>query len=297
MKQYIDLLKDVISNGEIREDRTGTGTISIFDANMKFDLQEKFPLYTIKKTLWRSAFIEMLWFLRAEPNTKFLKEHNVPIWDAWADKDGNLGPVYGVQWRRWEGSDKIVDSIFKVPRLVTYETMSDGKGPSMYKYREQIDQIKNLIDGIKNNPMGRRHIVSAWNPGFIDVMGLPPCHRDFQCYVRSGKYLDMKVAIRSNDLGLGNPFNVPQYALLCHLIARATELEVGKLSISIGDAHIYLNHLDAIKEMIETREPFECDTPRLIISTDNIDIDLYKIEDFDILGYRSHPFIKLPIAV
>lgn len=295
MQNYKDLIKNILANGEVREDRTGTGTISLFGQSMEFDLEKSFPLVTLKKTLWKSAFVEMLWFLRGESNTSFLKQHNVPIWDDWADKDGNLGPVYGVQWRRWQGREKRADTIYGVPREVTYRTEIVKSNP-VYIYNESIDQIKNLIDGIKNNPMGRRHIVTAWNPGYVDQMGLPPCHRDFQCYVRSGKYLDMMVSIRSNDIGLGNPFNVAQYAMLSHLLARATGLSVGKLRLNIGDAHIYLNHADALRDMVETRNPIECN-PQLVISTDNIDIDLYKIEDFNIMGYESHPFIKLPIAV
>ena len=300
MKQYIDLLKNILANGEKRGDRTGTGTLSIFGGpELKFDLRERFPLVTMKKTLYKSAFIEMLWFLRGEPNTKFLKEHNVPIWDDWADAEGNLGPIYGVQWRSWPGAvtwqtnihydtvgDALDDKISSITNVATHRP-------------DDIDQIQLLIEGIKKNPEGRRHIVTAWNPTYLNVMGLPPCHRDFQCYVSNDGHLDLKMAIRSWDTCLGGPFNIAQYALLTHLIARATNLKPRHLSISYGDAHIYANHVEEITKRIAEVEGqlFDHLPTKLVISTDNTDIDGYKPEDFSIEGYESHPFLKLPIAV
>jgi thymidylate synthase len=297
MKQYVELLAKILAEGEERGDRTGTGTKSIFGGQLEFDLRESFPLVTIKKTLWRSAFVEMLWFLRGESNTKFLKEHGVSIWDDWADADGNLGPIYGVQWRRWPG---------KVSRVTEEAILNiqDGldqpvpiKCPrSTLTQEPEIDQVKQLIEGIKKNPEGRRHIVTAWNPTDLPTMGLPPCHRDFQCYVSNDGHLDLMMAIRSWDTALGGPFNIAQYALLTHLIARATNLTARKLKINYGDAHCYLNHIDKMKKVLEECPPIDCKT-QLIFNTKNTDIDGYKIEDFNIIGYESHPFVKLPIAV
>jgi len=283
MKQYVDLLNNILSNGEERGDRTGVGTVSIFGGQLSFDLRESFPLVTIKKTLWKSAFIEMLWFLRGESNTHFLKQYDVPIWDKWADKDGNLGPIYGVQWRQWPGKSYVEVSV-------------DENIQVSAKQEANIDQIKLLIDGIKKNPNGRRHIVTAWNPTYLDVMGLPPCHRDFQCYVSNDGHLDLMMAIRSWDTGLGGPFNIAQYALLTHLIARATGLKPRHLKINYGDAHIYANHVELLHDMLVQRKPIESNI-ELVFNTDNVDIDGYKPEDFDIVGYDCHPFIKLPIAV
>ena len=267
MKQYVELLENILVEGEERGDRTGVGTLSIFGGQLSFDLRDHFPLVTIKKTLWKSAFIEMLWFLRGENNTSFLKANNVPIWDDWADAEGNLGPIYGVQWRKWPGQNNTT-----------------------------IDQVKLLIDGIKKNPNGRRHIVTAWNPTFLSVMGLPPCHRDFQCYVSNDGHLDLMMSIRSWDTALGGPFNIAQYALLTHLIARATGLTPRFLKINYGDAHLYSNHVTPITDMLVLREPM-AGTAKLVINTENVDIDGYKPEDFDITGYECHPFVKLPIAV
>lgn len=288
MKQFAQLFQKILDEGEEKHDRTGVGTLSIFGGQVCFDLRERFPLVTQKKTLWKSAFIEMLWFLRGENNTKYLKDHNVPIWDAWADKDGNLGPIYGVQWRKWPG---------KVNWKSSYGDDNEYLGTNCFSEKPaDIDQIQLLIDGIKKNPNGRRHIVTAWNPTYIADMGLPPCHRDFQCYVSNDGQLDLMMTIRSWDTALGGPFNIAQYALLTHLIARATGLKARHLKINYGDAHLYLNHVDQIRTMLQTCAPIECPT-RLVVNTDNVDIDGYKIEDFDIIGYESHPFIKLPIAV
>lgn len=302
MKQYVDLLNKIMTTGEVRGDRTGTGTISIFGGQIEFDLRESFPLVTIKKTLWKSAFIEMLWFLRGEPNTSFLKAHSVPIWDDWADGNGNLGPVYGVQWRKWPGKAGWVTDgpDIEEDHLNPQDGMDAAvkfKRPRYVWTKEpDIDQVKELINGIKNNPEGRRHIVTAWNPTFLKEMGLPPCHRDFQCYVSNDGHLDLMMAIRSWDTCLGGPFNIAQYALLTHLIARAAGLKVRKLLINYGDAHVYLNHVEPMKKVLVECQPIDCKT-QLIINTENTDIDGYKIEDFDIVGYESHPFVKLPIAV
>ena len=298
MKQYVDLLEDILNNGEARGDRTGVGTLSIFGGQISFDLRDHFPLVSIKKTLWKSAFIEMLWFLRGESNTKYLKEHGVPIWDDWADAEGNLGPIYGVQWRKWPG--KLYYTHTKLGETKLYAKDLEGHSLSfledLSQHQENVDQIKLLIDGIKKNPNGRRHIVTAWNPTYLDVMGLPPCHRDFQCYVSNDGHLDLMMAIRSWDTALGGPFNIAQYALLTHLIARATNLKPRFLKINYGDAHLYLNHVDQITDMLIQRQP-KASRVELIFKTDNTDIDGYKPEDFDIEGYECHPFIKLPIAV
>jgi thymidylate synthase len=267
MKQYYELLQNVIDNGEVRSDRTGEGTKSIFGGQLSFDLRERFPLVTIKKTLWRSAFIEMLWFLRGEPNTAFLKANNVPIWDDWADEQGNLGPVYGVQWRAWKKQDGTT-----------------------------IDQIKKLIVDLKNNKTSRRHIVTAWNPAELDQMGLPPCHRDFQCYVSNDGYLDLMWSQRSWDLGLGAPFNIAQYAFLTHLLAQCAGLKPRYLKVNYGDAHLYLNHIEKMQAVLANCKPID-DNAKLIIKTANTDIDSFDINDFDIDGYQSHAFVKLPIAV
>lgn len=329
MKQWADLVANILANGETRGDRTGVGTRSIFGGQICFDLREYFPIVTLKKTLFKRAFIEMLWFLRGESNTKFLKEYNVPIWDDWADEKGNLGPIYGVQWRKWPGkvlsfpqlnmgtpwspnfdeyladhpeASKLIQTGSYLGTFGTGEIDEEGRPVMRDFYQESFDQIKLLIEGIKKNPNGRRHIVTAWNPAYLDVMGLPPCHRDFQCYVSNDGHLDLMMAIRSWDTGLGGPFNIAQYALLTHLIARATGLKVRHLKINYGDAHVYNNHIEpsdigiGLRQMLETRQPLP-GTAQLVINTDNIDIDGYKPEDFDITGYESHPFIKLPIAV
>jgi thymidylate synthase len=311
MKQYVDLVKQVLVNGESRDDRTGQGTKAIFGGSVEFDLRESFPLVTVKRTKWESAFIEMLWFIRGEPNTKFLKEHGVNIWDDWADDDGNLGPIYGVQWRKWPGKlitmteTKLLeiraDQAHPLYKQLTFENMVGVKqhraenGDAIYVYQEKVDQLAQLIARMKAQPTGRRHIVTAWNPPFLEYMGLPPCHRDFQCYVSNDGHLDLMMSQRSWDIGLGAPFNIAQYGLLTHLLARATGLKPRKLQINYGDAHLYLNHVEKMTEVVE-RTPTACQ-PRLMINTDNVDIDGYKISDFMIEGYESHSFVKLPIAV
>ncbi len=291
MQQYVDLLQKILTTGEDRQDRTGVGIRSIFGGQIEFDLRESFPLVTIKKTLYDKAFIEMLWFLRGESNTKFLKDHNVSIWDDWADKEGNLGPIYGVQWRKWR--NRIDD--WNAPLVV--DSAEEGKLPgTFYCEGPPIDQVKNLIESVKTNPTSRRHIVTAWNPAYIDVMGLPPCHRDFQCYVSNDGYLDLMMAIRSWDTALGAPFNIAQYALLTHLLAQCTNLKPRFLKINYGDAHLYSNHIKPIHQMLSERSIIHC-KPKLIIHNSTIDIDSFKPDDFEIVGYEHHSHIKLPIAV
>lgn len=298
MMQYVDLLTKILTEGEVRADRTGVGTKSIFGGQLEFDLREAFPLVTIKKTLWRSAFIEMLWFIRGESNTKFLKDHNVPIWDDWADENGNLGPVYGVQWRKWPGRTYYTHPANPDIKLEANDLKSKSMSflEDLSTHSDPIDQLKLLIDGINKNPTGRRHIVTAWNPTYLDVMGLPPCHRDFQCYASNDGSLDLMLAIRSWDVGLGAPFNIAQYALLTHMIARATNRTVRRLIINYGDAHVYLNHVEPLRELLTTARPRDC-FPQLHVMTHNIDIDKYEIDDFGISDYQHGPFLKLPIAV
>lgn len=275
MKAYNDLVKRILNTGEMRGDRTGTGTLSIFGGSLEVDVRERFPLVQMKKTLYEKAFIEMLWFLRGETNIRYLREHGAEaLWAPWA-KDDKVGPIYGAQWRFWQ-----------VPQVDSW----DGT-----VHWESIDQIRNLIKGIQENPLGRRHIVSAWNVAEIPDMALPPCHRDFQCYVSCGMWLDMMVSQRSWDVALGAPFNIAQYALLLHLLARTAGLQPRKLRFNYGDAHLYANHVDAMMDAVEL--PDIEDECRLVIDTDNIDIDGYNPSDFRVDGYLSHPFIKLPVAV
>lgn len=270
MKQYVDLVNRVLREGEPRADRTGVGTLAVFGGRIEFDLRERFPLVTVKETRWKTAFLEMLWFLRGETNTKYLHRHVCTLWDAWADEHGNLGPVYGAQWRSWMVHD-------------------------LFGQATRYDQIAVLIDGIKNNPQGRRHIVSAWNVAELDDMALPPCHWAFQCYVSNSGELDMQVNQRSWDLALGAPFNIAQYALLLTLLARAAGLEPRKLAFVFGDAHIYQNHIEPMREVVQ--RPVVDDIATLAIATDNTDIDLYYPEDFRVYGYAPHPFVKLDVAV
>ena len=266
MQQYVDLVNRVLREGEPRADRTGVGTLAVFGGRIEFDLRERFPLVTVKETRWKTAFLEMLWFLRGETNTEYLHQHGCTLWDAWATARGNLGPVYGAQWRGWPVTEW-----------------------------DNVDQIAVLIDGLKNNPQGRRHIVSAWNVAELDYMALPPCHWAFQCYVSNSGELDMQVNQRSWDLALGAPFNIAQYALLLTLLARATGLKPRKLSFAFGDAHIYQNHVEAMREVVQ--RPLLDDIATLAIGTDNRDIDRYVLDDFQVLGYLPHPFVKLDVAV
>ena len=264
MKQYTDLMKHVLENGTKKEDRTGTGTISVFGYQMRFDLQEGFPMVTTKKLHLRSIIHELLWFLMGDTNIKYLKENKVTIWDEWADENGNLGPVYGSQWRSWP--------------------TPDGK---------HIDQITQLIDQIKNNPDSRRLIVSAWNVAEIPNMKLPPCHAFFQFYVADGK-LSCQLYQRSADIFLGVPFNIASYALLTHMIAQVCDLEVGEFVHTLGDAHLYTNHLEQT-ELQLSREALKL--PTLKLNSDVKNIFDFKFEDIEVIGYESHAHIKAPVAV
>ena len=272
MQQYVDLVNRVLREGEPRADRTGVGTLAVFGGRIEFDLRERFPLVTVKETRWKTAFLEMLWFLRGETNTEYLHRHGCTLWDAWADRRGNLGPVYGAQWRRWD---------------VPTDYYADEA--------ESVDQIAVLIDGLKNNPQGRRHIVSAWNVAELDCMALPPCHWAFQCYVSNSGELDMQVNQRSWDLALGAPFNIAQYALLLTLLARATGLAPRKLAFAFGDAHLYQNHVEAMREVVQ--RPVVDDIAVLAVTTTNTNIDCYVLDNFQVLGYLPHPFVKLDVAV
>ncbi len=264
MKQYHDLLQHVLEHGSVKQDRTGTGTVSVFGYQMRFDLQKGFPLLTTKKLHTRSIFHELLWFLKGETNIQYLKDNKVSIWDEWADENGNLGPVYGKQWRFWE--------------------TADGR---------TVDQIQNVIHQIKTNPDSRRHLVVAFNPGDVDKMALPPCHAFFQFYVADGK-LSCQLYQRSADIFLGVPFNIASYALLVHMVAQVCHLKVGDFVHTLGDAHIYSNHMEQVK-LILTR-PFK-ELPRLHLNPEVKDIFSFKFEDITITGYDPHPAIKAEVAV
>jgi thymidylate synthase len=264
MKQYLDLLQYILDHGVEKADRTGTGTLSVFGYQMRFDLQQGFPILTTKKLHWKSIAYEMLWFLRGEANIRYLKEHNVSIWDEWADADGELGPVYGVQWRSWKAAD--------------------GR---------TIDQIAQVIDMIQKNPSSRRLIVSAWNVAEIEKMALPPCHLLFQFYVVDRK-LSCLMYQRSADVFLGVPFNIASYALLTSLIAQVCGLQPGELVHTLGDTHLYLNHLDQARLQL-TRQPYLL--PKLMINPAVKDISKVDYSDLQIEGYQSHPGIKAEISV
>ena len=266
MKVYHDLLRFVLENGTPREDRTGTGTIGVFGAQARFDLRESFPCLTTKKLHLRSIIHELLWFLKGETNIAYLKENKVTIWDEWADADGNLGPVYGTQWRSWAT-------------------------PS----GESIDQIARLVHSIRTNPASRRHIVSAWNPADIEGMALPPCHALFQFYVNTTtQELSCQLYQRSADLFLGVPFNIASYALLTMMMAQVCDLKPGEFVHTFGDLHLYQNHLDQAREQL-TREPRPL--PVMKINPAVKEIDQFRYEDFELTGYDPHPAIKAPIAV
>lgn len=257
-------MRDILSKGDLKEDRTGTGTVSLFGYQMRFDLGQGFPLVTTKKLHLRSIIHELLWFLKGDTNTAYLKENKVSIWDEWADKNGNLGPVYGQQWRSWQAPD--------------------GR---------KIDQITNVIEQIKKNPDSRRLLVVAFNPGDVDKMALPPCHAFFQFYV-SGKKLSCQLYQRSADVFLGVPFNIASYALLTHMVAQVTGLEVGDFVHTLGDAHIYKNHLEQVNLQL-TREHRVL--PKLKLNPNINNIFDFKFEDITIEGYDPHPAIKGEVAV
>ncbi len=264
MKQYIDLVNRILHEGVKKEDRTGTGTVSVFGHQMRFNLAEGFPLLTTKKLHLRSIIYELLWFLSGNTNIKYLNDNNVTIWDEWADKDGNLGKIYGYQWRSWPAAN--------------------GKN---------IDQITEVINSIKNNPDSRRHIVSAWNVGELHNMALPPCHILFQFYVADGK-LSCQLYQRSADTFLGVPFNIASYAILLKMMAQVTNLEAGEFVHTLGDAHIYLNHIEQCKLQVQ-RKPKEL--PELKINPEIKNIFDFKYEDFELINYSPHPHIKGDISV
>ncbi|MGP5071803.1 thymidylate synthase [Arthrobacter rhombi] len=261
---YEDLLRDVLENGTPSPDRTGTGTRSVFGRQIRFDLQAGFPLITTKRVHFKSVAAELLWFLRGESNVSWLQEQGVRIWNEWADENGDLGPVYGVQWRSWPTPDG-----------------------------GHIDQITQVVDALKTNPHSRRHLVSAWNVAELENMALPPCHVFFQFHVSNGK-LSCQLYQRSADTFLGVPFNIASYALLTHLVAQQVGLEVGEFIWTGGDVHIYDNHLDQVNEQLR-REPYPA--PRLRLTRTPESILDYRLEDFEILDYQHHPTIKAPVAV
>lgn len=264
MKQYHDLLNHVLTHGNKKEDRTGTGTISVFGYQMRFNLAEGFPLLTTKKVHLKSIIHELLWFLQGSTNIQYLKDHGVSIWDEWADENGNLGPVYGYQWRNWPKPDGT-----------------------------HIDQIAQVVESIKKNPDSRRLIVSAWNVADVEKMKLPPCHAFFQFYVSDGK-LSCQLYQRSADIFLGVPFNIASYALLTMMVAQVCDLQLGDFVHTLGDAHIYLNHMEQVQEQL-SRTPRAL--PTMHINPEIKDIFGFKFEDFTLEGYDPHPAIKAPVAV
>ncbi|MBZ6377343.1 thymidylate synthase [Pacificimonas flava] len=263
MKQYHDLMRRVLSEGTERGDRTGTGTKSVFGHQMRFDLADGFPLLTTKKLHLKSIVHELLWFIAGDTNIRYLKDNGVSIWDEWADEDGELGPVYGKQWRRWESADGRV-----------------------------VDQLSNVLRQIRETPNSRRLVVSAWNPGEVDDMALPPCHLLFQFYVADGR-LSCQLYQRSADIFLGVPFNIASYALLTMMIAKVSGLVPGDFVHTLGDAHLYLNHLDQTREQL-TRQPRSLPEMRI---ADRDSLFDYRFEDFELVGYDPHPHIKAPVAV
>jgi thymidylate synthase len=264
MRQYLDLLDHVIETGIEKKDRTGTGTISVFGYQMRFNLEEGFPLLTTKKLHLKSIIHELLWFISGDTNTRYLNENGVKIWDNWADKDGNLGPVYGYQWRSW--------------------TADGGK---------KIDQLSNVIRSINKTPDSRRHIVSAWNVGDIEKMALPPCHLMFQFYVAGGK-LSCQLYQRSADIFIGVPFNIASYSLLTQMVAQVTGLKAGDFVHTLGDAHIYLNHLEQVKIQLQ-RVPYKL--PELFLNPEVTDILKFRYDDFTLTDYITHPHIKGGISI
>lgn len=264
MRQYHDLLHRILDDGVAKEDRTGTGTLSVFGHQMRFDLTDGFPLVTTKKVHLKSVIGELLWFLRGSTNVRWLQERGISIWDEWADDDGDLGPIYGYQWRSWPTPDG-----------------------------SHVDQIARVVESIRQNPDSRRHIVSAWNVADVEDMALPPCHTLFQFYVANGK-LSCQLYQRSADVFLGVPFNIASYSLLTHMVAQVCGLDVGDFVHTLGDAHLYSNHLDQARIQLE-REPRAL--PSLRLNPDRRSLDEFDIEDVEVLGYDPHPAIRAPIAV
>jgi thymidylate synthase len=264
MKQYQELLQRILDEGSVKTDRTGTGTLSVFGHQMRFDLQQGFPLVTTKKLHLRSIIHELLWFLSGDTNIRYLKENGVSIWDEWADENGDLGPVYGFQWRSWPGKDD-----------------------------QSVDQISNVVEQIRSKPDSRRLMVVAYNPAYVDEMALPPCHSLFQFYVANGK-LSCQLYQRSADTFLGVPFNIASYALLTHMMAQQCDLEPGEFIWTGGDTHLYSNHLEQARLQLSR----EClPLPKLVIKRRPASIFDYTFDDFEIVGYQSHPHISAPVAV
>jgi thymidylate synthase len=264
MRQYLDLMRLALDSGLVKSDRTGTGTKSIFGHQMRFDLADGFPLVTTKKLHLKSIIHELIWFLRGDTNIAYLREHGVTIWDEWADEKGDLGPVYGAQWRSWPAPDGAV-----------------------------IDQIEQVVEGIRNRPDSRRLIVTAWNPADVGRQALPPCHALFQFYVGNGR-LSCQLYQRSADIFLGVPFNIASYALLTMMVAQVSGLKPGEFIHTLGDAHLYLNHLDQAREQL-TRTPRPL--PIMRLNPDVISIDAFRFEDFELVGYDPYPHIKAKVAV
>lgn len=262
-RQYLNLLQDILDNGVQRGDRTGTGTLGVFGRQIRFDLAKGFPVLTTKKLHLRSIIVELLWFLKGDTNVRYLQDNGCKIWDEWADENGDLGPVYGKQWRSWAAPNG-----------------------------QSIDQIQNLVEGLKTNPNSRRHIVSAWNPADVEDMALPPCHCLFQFFVADGK-LSCQLYQRSADVFLGVPFNIASYALLTMMVAQVVGLEPGEFVHTFGDAHLYLNHLDQAREQL-SREPMPFPTLKM---ADKRDLFVFEYADFQLEGYEAHPHIKAAVAV
>jgi len=264
MRQYLDLLQHILDHGTEKSDRTGTGTVSIFGYQMRFDLDAGFPMLTTKKLHLKSIIYELLWFLQGDTNIQYLQDHGVRIWNEWADENGDLGPVYGSQWRSWQPPDG-----------------------------NSIDQISEVIRSIRENPHSRRHIVSSWNVGEIEKMALPPCHLLFQFYIADNK-LSCQLYQRSADVFLGVPFNIVSYALLTMMVAKVCNLQLGEFIHTFGDAHLYLNHLEQARLQL-SRKPYAL--PKIEINPDVKDIFSFRFEDFELVNYQAHPHIKAPIAV
>lgn len=264
MRAYLDLLKHILENGIEKGDRTGVGTLSVFGYQMRFNLEDGFPILTTKKIHLKSVIYELLWFLRGDTNVRYLQEHGVSIWNEWADQEGDLGPIYGAQWRSWRGADG-----------------------------QTIDQIAQVVREIQQNPNSRRLIVSAWNVAELDKMALPPCHCLFQFYVANGK-LSCQLYQRSADVFLGVPFNIASYALLTMMVAQVTGLKAGEFIHTFGDVHLYRNHIEQAKLQL-TRQPYPL--PKMLINPEVKDIFSFKFEDFELINYRAHPHIPAEVAV